>query len=321
MHARIIAVVAAAAALLGLAGCAQPDLPWSALDAKYANSQSRFADLSGEVKVHYRDEGPRDAPPIVLVHGFAASLHAWEPWVQRLSGEYRVISLDLPGHGLTRTPPGFRGGLDRNVQVVDELTTKLGVKTFVLGGNSMGGGVSWAYAMKHPDRVRALVLVDSVGLPRPRKGDGPPAVFMLLSNPAGRAVLKSIDITGLAQRGLKSAYVEPSLVTPELVARYVDMSRAPGHKDVLLTMQSAPRAPVTPADFAALKMPTLVMVGTQDKVIPAQAGRDLAKAIPGAKLVEYPTGGHVPMEQLPDASAADLKAFLTALPKPAASPE
>ena len=77
------------------------DLPASEVDAKYANKHSRFLDIASGARIHYRDEGNPLGLPLVLVHGSNASLHTWEPWVQRLGNEFRVITLDLPGHGLT----------------------------------------------------------------------------------------------------------------------------------------------------------------------------------------------------------------------------
>ena len=85
-------------------------------------------------------------------------------------------------------------------------------------------------------------------------------------------------------------------------------------------MNSAPRRRWTPADFAAVDVPTLVIAGTKDAIIPVEDARAIAAAIPGARLVEYPEAGHVPMEQLPDRSAADLAAFLESLPPRGAPP-
>jgi pimeloyl-ACP methyl ester carboxylesterase len=301
------------AALL-LAGCAQRDIPYAQLRAKYASPASRYADLPGGVRMHYRDQGDPAKPAVVMVHGFAASLHAWEPWVARLAPDYRLISLDLPGHGLTEAPAGYKASTAGNVALVDELTRRLGAQRFVLAGNSMGGGVAWNYALAHPERLRGLVLVDAAGWPGPRSGEGPPLIFRLLGNPAGRAILKSFDPRPLAERGLKQAYLDPKLVTPALLDRYAELARAPGHKDILLTMQNRAAAPVTPQTFAGIHTPTLVMAGEQDKLIPVAQARAMAGAIPGARLVVYPDGGHVPMEQLPDRSARDLRDFLAILP-------
>lgn len=303
--------------LLGLAGvsaCAKPEVPWTQLEARYGNAASRYLDLPGGMRVHYRDQGARSGQTIVLVHGFAASLQAWEPWVERLSPGYRVITLDLAGHGLTRTPAGYQISTEGQVAIVDALTRHLGVERFVLGGNSMGGAVAWNYALTHPDRLQGLVLVDAAGWPMEGKREGSPLAFRLLANPVGRAVLKSIDLRGIAERGLKTAYVDETLVTDALVSRYVDLAMAPGRRELILNGQSRPRTPVTKATFAKITTPTLVITGEADKVIPAEASRGLAGAIPGAKLITYPGVGHVPMEQIPDRSAADLKAFLAGLP-------
>lgn len=302
-------------AAVWLTACTARDIPYAKLEAKYASPASRFMDLPGDLRVHYRDQGPRDAPVVVLVHGFAASLHAWEPWVARLP-DYRVVTLNLPGHGLTRAPDDYTPATDRSVQVVDQVATQLGLPSFVLGGNSMGGGVAWNYALKHPDRLRGLVLVDAAGWPVPgERREGSPLVFKLLANPVGRAVLRNVDPALMAEKGLKQAYLDDSLVTPELVARYVELARAPGHRAILTGGRGGrPASMVTPETFRAITVPTLVMTGEKDSIIPADHSRGLAKAIPGATLVTYPDGGHVPMEQLPDRSAADLRKFLEALP-------
>jgi pimeloyl-ACP methyl ester carboxylesterase len=297
----------------------RPDIPYATLEAKYANAQSRFMDLPGGLHVHYRDQGARDGPVVVMVHGFSASLHAWEPWVRHLGDRYRIITLDLPAHGLTRAPATYQVSLDRYAEVVDAVATRLGAQRYVVVGNSMGGGAAWTLALKHPDHLRGLVLVDSVGpFQRPGGsggrggGDGSPMVFRMLGSPIGRALLRNIDTHALAERGLKQAYVDPALVTPALVDRYVELSRAPGHRDILLNGQGQRQA-VSPSALAAIRTPTLVMHGEVDSLIPVSAGRALAAAIPGARLITYPGVGHVPMEQIPARSAQDLRAFLDAL--------
>jgi pimeloyl-ACP methyl ester carboxylesterase len=280
----------------------RPDIPYATLEARYAYPDSRYMDLPGGPRVHYRDLGPRDAPAIVLVHGFAASVQAWDGWVKALSGSYRVIVLDLPGHGLTRTPPGYVLPANGFEAVVDTLTARLGVSRFTLAGN--------------PERVERLVLVDAAGWPSTRKSGA--AVFNILGNPLGRRLLRDIEIRPLARQGLHAGYVDPRLVTPALVDRYVDLARAPGHRDILLGQRA--RRIATAEDLSRIHVPTLVMVGQEDKIIPAADGAKFHKAIPGATLILYPGVGHVPMEQIPDRSAADLMAWLAAHPPATATP-
>ena len=317
-----LAVLAAALLAATLAGCAR-DIPYETLKAKYANPTSKFVTLENGVNVHYRDQGRADGPPLVLVHGFAANLDTWEPWVARLGDTYRVVSLDLPAHGLTVTPPGYMMSTAGQVEVIDQLTRKLGLTPFVLAGNSMGGGASWNYALSHPDRLRGLILVASVG-PRPPEvegappREGPPAVFRVMANPVGRAALRSLNPRPLAEPGLKRAYIDESLVTPALVDRYVDLALAPGRREMILAGRQG-RPSASPDAVKGVSTPTLVMHGEKDVVVPPEVGRRLAELIPGARLVIYPEAGHVPMEQIPDRSAADVRAFIESLPASEAS--
>ncbi len=312
-----LAVLAAALLAATLAGCAR-DIPYETLKAKYANPTSKFVTLENGVNVHYRDQGRADGPPLVLVHGFAANLDTWEPWVARLGDTYRVVSLDLPAHGLTVTPPGYMMSTAGQVEVIDQLTRKLGLTPFVLAGNSMGGGASWNFALSHPDRLRGLILVASVG-PRPPEvegappREGPPAVFRVMANPVGRAALRSLNPRPLAEPGLKRAYIDESLVTPALVDRYVDLALAPGRREMILAGRQG-RPSASPDAVKGVSTPTLVMHGEKDVVVPPEVGRRLAELIPGARLVIYPEAGHVPMEQIPDRSAADVRAFIESLP-------
>src|SRR5579862_7618402 len=82
-----------------------PDIPRAVLVAKYARPPSEFMTLADGARIHFRDRGPKSAPAIVLVHGANASLFTWEPWAIRLSDAFRVVSIDLPGHGLTGEVP------------------------------------------------------------------------------------------------------------------------------------------------------------------------------------------------------------------------
>ena len=309
-----------ALAAMTLSACVAADIPYEELEARYGSETSRYMELPDGVRVHYRDEGNPDAEiTLVMVHGFAASLHTWEPWVARLENDYRLVSLDLPGHGLTRAPAGYQASPEGQVAVVDAVAGNLGLDPFVLAGNSMGGGVAWRYGLAHPEKVRGLVLVNAAGWPEAAEttdgADSRPLVFKLLENPVGRTVLRNLDPRLLAGRGLRQAYGDETLVTPELIDRYVELARAPGHRAILTDPRRRGGAePVTPETVQAIKVPTLVMVGALDQVIPAERGAGFAQGIPGARLITYADGGHVPMEQLPDRSAQDLRGFLEGLP-------
>ena len=159
-----------------------PDTDPAAMRAKYGGGSSQFVDMSAGLTLHIRDDGPKDAPAIILLHGSNGSLHTWEPWTKALVPDYRVIRIDLPGHGLTGSYPKGDYSRDGFVAVVDAAVFKLGLKRFTIGGNSMGGGVAWAYTLAHPDKVMALILVDAAGAPIVKRGK-PPLVFQIAQNP------------------------------------------------------------------------------------------------------------------------------------------
>lgn len=292
------------------------DIPYAELEHRYAAPTSHYLDLPDGLHVHYRDEGNPSGPVLVLVHGFSASAADWDDWAKRLGDTYRIIAPDLPGHGLTRAPKGFQSGSEAQVKAVDDVVTALGVKRFVIGGNSMGGGVAWRYALKHPDKLDGLVLVDAAGWPPAKAQRNGAVIFKLLANPVARSLIKNLDVSSVAKQGLESAFIDKSLVTPALVKRYTDEARAPGHRDMLIARPPTDYA--TAARLGAIKTPTLIMVGQEDRLIPYTDGQRFKDAIPGSTLIVYPGVGHVPMEQIPDRSAADLRAWLAGLHQTAA---
>jgi pimeloyl-ACP methyl ester carboxylesterase len=139
-------------------------------------------------------------------------------------------------------------------------------------------------------------------------------VFRVLTSPIGRALIRGVDTRSMAADGLKDAYIDPALVTPALVDRYVELSRAPGHRDIMLAIFGKQPDQPTLAALKTIAVPTLVLHGQEDRLVPYADGQGFAATIPGARLIGYPGVGHVPMEQIPDRSAADLKSFLDALP-------
>jgi pimeloyl-ACP methyl ester carboxylesterase len=291
----------------------RPDIPFKTLEAKYANSASRYLDLPSGAHVHYRDQGNPTGPVLVLVHGFSASLHTWEPWVGLLGNQYRIISLDLPGHGLTRAPAGYKPSIEAYADLVAQTTARLNAPRFVLAGNSMGGGVAWNLATRYPERLNGLVLVDSAGWPHEGTNARTPLAFKLLRFPIARALGQQLDTSSIVAAGLKDAFHNKALVDQAMIDRYVELGRGEGHRALIMSLQTG-RKPMTvdqaKALLATIKVPTLVMHGEDDALIPVADGKALAGAIPGASLILYPATGHIPMEEKAEQSASDLKAWL-----------
>ena len=293
-----------------------PDTDAAAMKAKYGGPASQFIALQSGLTVHVRDQGKRDAPVIVLIHGSNASLHTWEPWVKRLGGAYRIVSLDLPGHGLTGTHPSGDYDYPVFVDVVDRVMVKLGITRAVIGGNSMGGGVTWMYALAHPEKVEAMILVDAGGAPR-WQARKVPIGFKVARTPVLRDIMKVITPRSIIESSLQTSVSVKSVLTPAAVDRYWELLRYPGNRAATIKRFSYVHNnhPATREKLAALKIPTLILWGEEDNLIPVESAKWFAKAIPGAKLILYPGVGHIPMEEIPDQSAADVATFLRELPR------
>lgn len=289
-----------------------PDTDPAAMKAKYGAAPSQFVDLGGGLTVHLRDEGPRDAPAIVLLHGSNADLHTWEPWAAALRNDYRVIRLDTIGHGLTGAAPGKDYSAEAMAALVGQVADKLALGKFVLGGNSMGGGVAVTYALSHQDRLSGLVLVDAGGAPKP--GGEPGNIgFKLAATPGINNIMKWITPRSIVERSLSQSVTNQAIVTPAAVDRYWELLRYPGNREATMIRMTAPRRTFDPARLATIKVPTLVIWGKEDKLIGPAAGEWYQRNIPGSTLRIYPGIGHLPQEEAPEVTLADLKAWLTTL--------
>ncbi len=296
------------------------DIPFEQLEAIYADKESRYLAIDEQTRIHFRDVGPRNAPAIVLLHGFSASLHTWDMWTEDLRQDYRVISLDLPGHGLSNCIDNSTIGTAQFVDVISRLTRALRVERFSLAGSSMGGAAAWTFALAEPERLESLILVDSAGWPRSGEEAGSrPLVFRLLQVGLARQLMKDLDMSALIRSGLEDSFADPAFVTDEMVERYAALARAPCHRDALLALSAGQpmRASATPEKLRAISVPALILHGEQDNVVPVSHAREFAAAIPGAELIIYPTAGHLPQEENALQSITDLRDFLARRVHPA----
>jgi pimeloyl-ACP methyl ester carboxylesterase len=315
--------VAALAVLLvvGWLSLRRGDIPYRELEDKYADAGSHYVNLPGGFHVHYHDKGNPKGPTIVLVHGFFVASDTWNPWIKQLGGDYRIVTLDLPGHGLTRAPKGYHASLESFVQVLDEFVVAEHIDHFALAGSSLGGDVSWRYAIAHPQKLTALILVDAAGWPdtRPETRERDKAMAVM-KNPVARFLLRDLDAKKKVREAMSHAYTHKALVTDALVQRYWDYMRAPGHRDAIfdLSLDYSTRKFATPEALAAINTPTLIMEGSQDEMVPPANAAKFATSIRGSRLILYPGLGHVIQEEDPVKTAADVRAFLQGVTKASA---
>lgn len=290
-----------------------PDTDPAAMRAKYGAPPSQFVKLANGLTVHLRDEGPRDAPAIVLLHGSNADLHTWQAWADGLKANHRVIRFDQHGHGLTGPARDGDYRTEAFAADVDAVADALGLEAFVLAGNSMGGGIAARYAMLHPDRLTGLVLVDAGGAPVKREGGGNLA-FTLARMPGVSSVLSQLLPRSLIEKSLSQSVSNQAVVTPQAVDRYWELARYPGNRQATSRRFAQGYRTFTPAQVAAIRTPTLVMWGEEDSLIPYAAASWYMRHLPNAALAHYPGIGHIPMEEAPERSLADLRNWLAALP-------
>lgn len=286
-----------------------PDIARSTLEAKYATPPSQFIVLPDGARAHLRDQGNRNGPVLVLVHGSNASLFTWEPWVARLGREFRIVTMDLPGHGLTGAVPNHDYSQEGMVKFVAEVADKLGLTKFALGGNSMGGGVAARFAEEHPDRVGALILVDAAGEPTPG-GDRIPLVFKIARIPVLDKVLLVLTPRSLVEEGLDDAIVRKSIMTDKMIDQYWELARMTGSRAANDARFALPQTNDVKRHVGDIKAPTLILWGAQDHLIPVDAAHEYQADIPGSQLVIYPATGHIPQEEVADRSASDVRTFL-----------
>lgn len=325
--ARFLVVTLALLLIVGVFWVFEDDLPADTVDARYANDASRFLTAAAGARLHYRDQGPRDTLPVVLIHGANASLHTWEPWVDELASAYRIVTLDLPGHGLTGQVPDGDYRAQSMVDAVHAVVAALDLGSFVIGGSSMGGGVAWRYALAHPDRVRALILVDA-SPPRdwsqPESASGEraadegdtPAVFRLLQQPWFRKVARYLDPGLFVTQGLEAAVHDDAVVDEAMIERYRDLALREGSRLAILRQaaQSAGAPPEPAADLSSLEQPALILWGAHDTLIPPRVGEWFQRTLPNAQLTVYEDLGHLPMREAPERTAEAVRRFLRTLP-------
>lgn len=279
------------------------DISVNELKPLYTNTESKFIEVDG-MQVHYRIEG--NGPPLVLLHGTAASLHTWEGWVKELKGEFRIISLDLPAFGLTGPNPTHDYTIKYYVDFLHRFMDRIGIYQFDLAGNSLGGQIAWNYALAFPHQVKKLVLIDAAGYSLNRKI---PFVFTLARTPVVKELFAKITPKFMIKKSILDVYGNDELVTDELVERYYKFTLRAGNRQAFIDRANTTFTYQTER-IPEITTPTLILWGEDDQWIPLEHGRLFNKEIPNSQLITYPGVGHVPMEEAPTKTAEDARAFL-----------
>lgn len=274
----------------------QPDIPVDQLKEKYATGSSRFVSLDG-MDVHYRDEGPsNDTVPLVLLHGTSSSLLTWGACTKEWTNNQRVIRMDLPGFAITGPNQEQDYSIKNYVAFLDHFLQTFNVKQCYLAGNSLGGLIAFKYAATHPDKVKKLILIDPAGYPvKNAKGS---LAFKLGKIPVLKHILTVITPLPIVRKSLEDAYGNKNLISDELVEQYRDMACREGNRNALLIRLKSDQKGDTTL-VSKLTMPTLVIWGSLDQLIPVDNAYKFQRDLPLDTLVILQGVGHVPMEETP----------------------
>ncbi|MET0375278.1 MAG: alpha/beta hydrolase [Rhizorhabdus sp.] len=296
---RHISIIAIAAAMLALA--APVPAAVSAVAPPPVATADQFLMIDG-ARIRVRIDGPADAPPILLIHGFTFSLESWDGWAADLARDHRVIRYDLTGHGLSDPDAKGKYGTAHRVEQLARLMNKLGVAKAVIAGNSFGGLIAWNFAAAHPDRVEKLILVDSAAFSINGVTEKPVPV-----PPMMRSYLLAPSPAGVAYSAAQ-IYAHPDRLAPARLDQMRAMIARNGPALVAHLEQFTLPDPLP--SLARVEAPTLILWGRADKVIPVAQASQIAAAIPAEKLIIYDDVGHAPQEEASAATVADVRTFL-----------
>lgn len=257
-----------------------------------------------DVEIRYRDEGPKNAPTIVMVHGFTSSLETWDTLANDLKSDYRIIRLDLPGHGLSGIDPSGDYSNARTVRLFSLLLKQLNLDDVTVIGNSLGGLVAWRGALDNPVTIGNLVLISPGGFSINGVTDTPVEVPMMV-----KLYLTKAPSAGVKQAS-KALYGDPIKLTDARLKVIEDMMKRSGNGDAFVARAGQFTLPAPEADLQNLTVPTLIIWGDKDIMVPPNHGPKFVAVMPNAILKTYEGVGHVPQEETPEQLAADIRDFL-----------
>ena len=278
------------------------------------DADSKFDNVNG-INIHYKTYGQGE-PTFILLHGFGASVFSWREVVEPLAQHGTVIAYDRPAFGLTERPLEWEGespyGPQAQVDIVLGLMDELGVEKAILVGNSAGGTVSMQVALQHPERVEALILVDAAVY----AGGGAPSWSRpILKTPqmnhVGPLIARQLQAQGV--EFIKTAWHDPSKITQDIFDGYQKPLQTENWDKALWQLTVASEESGLVERLTEITIPTLVITGDDDRIVPTEQSLRLADELPNAELKVIAQSGHLPHEEKPVEFMQAVTEFLSTL--------
>ena len=269
------------------------DISKESIEAKYLLESSDFIEIDG-VNIHYAIDGK--GPDLLLLHANYANLIDWNPWVNQLKNHFRVIRIDIPGHGLTEADPSNDYSMQRTVFLLENFLNELEIDTLSIAGASLGGTTSLHYASQNPEKIDNLILVSPGALnPRVRGRSEPvtlPKPFEIIAHITPKIVTESL---------LKGGFGDPNNVTDELVVRWHDLLLREGQRDAQIARVNQYVSGDIDRVLSEVRAPALIMWGKKNNVVPVDLAyemKDMMKNSSRIEMIIYESGGHQLVQEL-----------------------
>jgi pimeloyl-ACP methyl ester carboxylesterase len=258
---------------------------------------SHFVNVDG-ARVHYQEFGDASKPPIVLIHGYTASVYVWKSAAPLLAeAGFRVIAIDLLGFGYSEKPAWFDYSIQAQARMVSRFMNRLGIGRATVVGSSYGGAVASTLTLDYSERVEKLVLVDAVCNDEPKNHP----ILRLASLPGVGEVITPFlcDSRSFMKMRMHSTLAKTNhhMITRDRIESIIrPLSAADGHHSVLATSRNW-SADHIERDAHQINQPTLIIWGEEDTVMPIKNGYKLHEEILNSRFVIIKDCGHVPQEE------------------------
>jgi pimeloyl-ACP methyl ester carboxylesterase len=303
----VLILIALASVALTVFWFARPaDVSFEEVRAGVPNSSySHFADIDG-VRIHYQEKGT--GTPLVLIHGYASSTYSWKDVFEPLANSFHVIAVDLKGFGFSGKPDGDYSRRAQAV-LVEHLLKHLNIQKAWLCGNSMGGEVALNVALANPQRVAGLILIDSAGVEVPGSGSLAPGYLLI---PGVGRILIALSLTSdkLVRQALAKSFYDQSRINADRVANYYRPLQTRGGQLAALRARTQFSLFPVETNLGQINVPTLILWGAQDALIPLEAGIKMNKLIKTSNLLIFDNCGHLPQEEMPLLTVDELTKFV-----------
>lgn len=281
------------------------DISKESIEAKYLLESSDFIEIDG-VNIHFAIDGT--GPDLLLLHANYANLIDWNPWVDQLKKHFRVIRIDIPGHGLTEADPSNDYSMQRTVFLLENFLNELEIDTLSIAGASLGGTTSLHYASQNPEKIDNLILV-SPGALNPRvRGRTEPVTL-----PKPFEIIAYITPKIITETLLKGGFGDPNNVTDQLIKRWHDLLLREGQRDAQIARVNQYVSGDIDRVLSEVRAPALIMWGKKNNVVPVDLAyemKDMMKNSLRIEMIIYESGGHQLVQELGIQTGKDALEYL-----------